>query len=504
MKRWFVLVLLLISPAWVQAADPPNIVFILIDDMGWKDMGCAGSTFYETPHIDQLARSGLRFVNAYSASPVCAPSRGAIFSGLHPARTKFTTVYHAGKEAASDDRLYEVSKQRAGKNGQNQMYEALHRHNLPSTATLFSESLRGVGYATGFFGKWHCGSHEDYRPDQRGFEVAIGYRHTHIPTARSRHWGRTFRQYGVGMEDMRDDDYVADYLTDKCIDFIQDSQEKPFVAVLSHYLVHSPIEGKLERVQYFEKKAKADQSNSGYAAMLASVDESVGRIVGCLNELGIAENTLVIFTSDNGGLSPRQTSNYPLLGGKSTCFEGGVRVPLIASWPDVIKAGQVTEERAVGMDYYPTFLEVAEVSVPADQQLDGVSLLPIFKGTQALVRRPLIFHFPHYTGSTSPYSSVVDGGWKLIEFYNDEQGRYLLFDLTKDEGEQQDLSDAYPERVGLMAKLLRDELQSMGAELPVPNPRFNVGAEGLSNRGSNYENAKTHYEGFKAVAGDTN
>jgi arylsulfatase A-like enzyme len=474
----------------VFGQNKPNIVLIIIDDMGWKDMGCSGSQYYETPNIDALAKAGIRFENGYSTSPVCAPSRGAIYTGKSPGRTKFTTVFDG--EASPDDRLYKESKQRDG-GAKNQNYEALHRHNVPKSEVFFAEELKNSGYATGHFGKWHCGIHQDYTPNKRGFQVAIGYRSKHVPTGISGHWGKTFKPYGVGLQDLKDDKYVADALTDECIDFIRNNQNKPFIAVLSHYLVHNPIQAKPELVERFRNKATTDQDNPEYAAMLASVDESLGRLVSELKKLRIEKNTLVIFTSDNGGLNSN-TSNYPLLGGKSYAFEAAMRVPFIVKWPAVVKPGQTTKERAIGTDFYPTFLDIAGIDLKPEQQIDGRSLLPVLEGKQSKNKRRLLFHYPHYTSNTSPYSTIIDGDYKLIHFYNEEAGAYLLFDLNKDPEEQNNLSDEKPEVTKQLAQLLEIELTKMGAELPTLNPNFQPNDPNLSNRKTNYEKANKDRE----------
>lgn len=481
----FIVILILGGITLFEKDDPPNIVFVLIDDMGWKDMGCSGSEYYETPNIDAMAQSGMRFINAYSSSPVCAPSRGAIFSGKNPARTKFTTVFNG--EGVSNDSLYEESKQKDG-GANNQNYEALHRHVMPNSEVLFSEVMQNIGYATGYFGKWHCGIHERYTPDRRGFQKAVGYRTKHVPTSVSGHWGKSFRQYGAGLKYLADDKYVADALTDECIKFIRTNKNEPFIAVLSHYLVHNPIQAKPELVERFENKVTTDQDNPEYAAMLYSVDQSVGRLISVLQELEIEENTMIVFTSDNGGLNSN-TSNYPLLGGKSYAFEASMRVPLIMKWPKVIKPGQVTKEYAIGMDFYPTFLEAVGIGLQPKQHADGVSLLPVLKGKKE-EERSLVFHFPHYTSNTSPFSSIIDENYKLIRFYNDTEGAYLLFDLDKDPYEQNDLSDIIPERLSLLKKLLDEELNEMNAELPYPNPNYSFKvSKKMSNRKTNYAKA---------------
>ncbi|MGC6431001.1 MAG: sulfatase [Jejuia sp.] len=469
----------------VYAQDKPNIVLVIIDDMGWKDMSCSGSAYYETPNIDKMANEGMRFTKAYSAAPVCAPSRGAIFTGKNPARTKFTTVFNG--KAAPDDRLYEVSKKRDGGNN-NQYYEALHRHNIPKNEVFFAHVLKDNGYATGFFGKWHCGIHPDYIPENRGFDVAIGYRNKHVPTAVSGHWGKTFKSYGVGLQHIEDDQYIADVLTNKCISFIERNNDKPFLAVLSHYLVHNPIQAKPELVGHFKNKTTTDQDNPEYAAMLASVDESIGRLNEKLKQLGLDENTIVVFTSDNGGLN-RNTSNYPLLGGKSYAFEAAMRVPLIVKWPKVVAPNQIANQRIVGMDFYPTFLEIAGVELIPEQHSDGESFLNILNKKPNHAQRCLVFHFPHYTGSTSPYSSIIEDDYKLIHFYNDEAGKYLLFNLKNDPYEQNDLSNKKPKLIENLALKLDLELNKMQAELPIINPNYQVENVNSSNLKSTYNKA---------------
>lgn len=486
LKNIFLVVFL--ANLFVVSGQPkPNIVLVIIDDMGWKDMGCSGSLYYETSHIDAMAADGIRFANAYSAAPVCAPSRGAIFSGKNPARTKFTTVFEG--ESSPDDRLYEESKQRDG-GANNQYYEALHRHNVPQSEIFFAEVLRDAGYATGYFGKWHCGIHKDYTPDKRGFEVAIGYRNKHVPTAVSGHWGKTFKPYGVGLETLDDDKYVADALTDECINFIQENSHKPFLAVLSHYLVHNPIQAKPELVKRFKNKATTDQDNPEYAAMLASVDKNLGRLIEELKKLGIEENTMVVFTSDNGGLNSN-TSNYPLLGGKSYAFEAAMRVPFIVQWPKRVEPGQISEQRIVGMDIYPTFLEIANINLKHKQHLDGESFLPKLKAKSITDNRRLIFHYPHYTGNTSPYSSIIEGDFKLIHFYNDEEGAYLLFNLEEDPYEQNNLSEKLPEITKKLALILKKELNKMEAEFPQANPNYNPKRKNLHNLKTTYNKAQS-------------
>ncbi|MDF7806311.1 sulfatase [Pontiellaceae bacterium B12219] len=444
----------------VVLANPPNILFIIIDDMGWKDIGISGSTFYETPHIDALAAEGMRFTNAYSAAPVCTPSRGAIYSGKCPARTQYTAVYNG--KAGPDDRLQKKSKY-SGEWDEN--FEALHRHALPAGEFILPQALAAGGYATGFFGKWHIGECEGFQPDDRGFDVAKGYRTSYVPTSRSGHWMKTFQQYGANLEGADPDAYVADVLTEECIDFITANKDKSWLAVLSHYLVHTPIQPKPEKMEHYRKKPETDQKNPGYASMVESVDESVGRVLEALEKLNLEKDTLVIFTSDNGGLTPNSTSNYPLLGGKSFPFEAAMRVPFIVKWPGKIKPG-ISEERIVGTDIYPTMLSAAGLPLRPEQHVDGVDLMPVLTQQARLEDRPIIIHYPHYTHATGPFSSIVSRDWKLIRFYNDSEGAYLLYNLADDPNEQTDLAATHPEKVTDLSSRLALALTEMKAEMP--------------------------------------
>lgn len=447
-----------------RTSKKPNILLILIDDMGWKDLGCSGSTYYETPHIDQMASQGMRFLNAYSSSPVCSPSRGAILTGKNPGRTKFSAVWNG--PAGPDDRLYDASKYQGQRD---QFLEARSRRALPKAEVLFSQALAEGGYTTGFFGKWHCGECPGYYPDERGFHVAKGYRTRKVGTSKSGHWMKTFHKFAANLDGVDKDAYVPEVLTEQCVDFINENKDKPFLAVLSHYLVHSPIQPKPDKLERYKKKPTTDQNNPGYSAMVESVDDSVARVLQCIKELELDQNTFVIFTSDNGGLTPKNTSNYPLMGGKSFSFEAGMKVPFIVRWPGKIKPG-VSSERIIGMDIYPTILGASGLSPRPDQHMDGIDLMPLISEKRNLPDRPLVFHFPHYTSHTGPYSSIIEDDWKLIRFYNDEQGAYLLYHLAEDPNEQNDLAKTHAEMRDALAQKLNTLLEEMGAEMPRVNP----------------------------------
>ena len=442
----------------------PNILLILIDDMGWKDISCAGSPYYETTNIDKLASDGIRFLNAYSPAPVCTPTRGAIFSGKCPARTQLTTVFNG--PAGPDSRLYDKSKYRGEKD---QYLEARHRHALPETEVIIPQAFAEAGYKTAFFGKWHIGECPGYYPDERGFDVAKGYRIKQ--DVKRSHWMKDFAETAANMTGSDLDAYVSDVLTSQCASFITDNRDKPWMAVLSHYLVHNPVQPKPDKLEIYEKKQTTDQNNPGYAAMVESVDESVGRLIQTIRELGLEHNTIVIFTSDNGGLTPNNTSNYPLMGGKSFPFEAGMKVPFIVKWPDKIKPG-TTQQRIIGMDIYPTMLGAAGLPLRPDQHVDGLNLMPLLTKSETLKKRPIIFHFPHYTHATGPFSSIIVEDWKLIRFYNDEQGGYLLYNLGVDPDEQNNLADVNVKIRDKLLSQLETSLEEMRAELPTPNPGY--------------------------------
>jgi len=480
----FLVLMGLLSDMAIHAQDnqsnkpQPNILFILIDDMGWKDISIAGSSYFETPNIDKLALQGVRFLNAYSPAPVCTPSRGAIFSGKSPARTKLTTVFKG--PAGPDDRLHDKSKY-SGE--QDQFLEARHRHVLPITEVLMPQALAEAGYKTGFFGKWHIGELPGYYPDNRGFQVAKGYRlETHSTKS---HWMQDFGPDTANMETADKDAYVADALTSECVQFIKENKDQPWMAVLSHYLVHSPVQAKPEKLAKYKNKATTDQTNPGYASMVESVDESVGLLMETINNLGLEENTLVIFTSDNGGYTPKNTSNYPLMGGKSFPFEAGMKVPFIIKWPGKISPG-VSEERIVGTDIYPTVLAAAGAAQRPDQHADGQNLMPLLTKYKALKKRPIIFHFPHYSHATGPFSAIIEDNWKLIHFYNDEHGAFLLYDLANDPEEQLNLADTQVKMRKKLVKQLDKSLLEMKAEMPTPNPDFNSDAEDIKRKHLKY------------------
>ncbi len=434
-----------------------------MDDLGWKDLGYTGSTYYETPNIDRLAASGMYFTQAYSAAPLCAPSRGAVVTGRTPARNKYTNVLYHDNHSTNDDALHEQSKEFGIGN---QHLEGAHRHALGKENVLFAEKLLAAGYKTAYLGKWHNGWFDGYKPEDRGYNYVAGTAYEafydHVITKES-------LKNVYNLPEAKEGDYLADLLTNRAIDFIDKNKDQPFMLHLAHYLVHGPVTPKTAFLSKYENKDGNDQHNPKYATMVEAMDESVGNILDKLSALNLLENTLILFTSDNGGLTlGGLTSNYPLRGGKSFAYEGGTRVPFIASWLNKIKPNQSNDTRIIGTDIYPTILAAAGLPLDDKQHIDGKNLLPTLLNQASLEERPLYFHFPHYTHATSPFSSIIEGDYKLIRYYNDAEGRYALFDLKQDVSEENDLSTEKPELVKKLDEQLTKLLDAADAEYPIP------------------------------------
>jgi arylsulfatase A-like enzyme len=426
-------------------AAPPNLVFVLVDDLGWTDLGCFGSTYYETPNIDRLASQGMRFTDAYSACTVCSPSRASIMTGQYPARLHITDWIDGHKRPFAKLKVPDWTMRLAPE--------------IPNLA----RTLKAAGYATACVGKWHLGPPECW-PDKQGFDLnAGGCDKGHQPSY--------FSPYKIPtLKDGPDGEFLPERLTAEAVAFIEANRDRPFFLYLPHYAVHTPIDSKKEvREKY---KAKQDKSNPhrnpGYAALIESVDDSVGRLLAKLDELRLAENTVVVFTSDNGGLLGC-TSNAPLRAGKGSAYEGGVRVPLIVRWPGAVKPGVVCSAPVVGADFFPTLLAMAGVPAPAGHAVDGESLVPLLKQSGAPARDALYWHYPHYhPGGATPYGAVRSGDFRLVEFYED--GRVELYNLKDDIGETRDLAAAMPEKAAALRRQLHDWRARVGAQMPAPNP----------------------------------
>jgi len=447
---------------------PPNFVFILVDDLGWADIGCYGSDLHETPNIDRLARQGMRFTDAYAAAPVCSPTRASIMTGKCPARLHITIWYEASANPPQGQRLIPPVTQ----------------GNLPHEQVTIAEVLKEAGYCTAHVGKWHLGDAGHY-PETQGFDVNVGGTFWGAPAtffypyASSSRWGGEFR-YVPHLEFGSEGEYLTDRLTNEAIGILNKVKDKPFFLNLCYHTVHTPIEGKPELVEYYKNKVKPDMhhQNYEYAAMVHSLDENVGRILARLNELGIAERTVVFFSSDNGGFINKYetktvTDNYPLRSGKGSLYEGGVRVPLIVKWPGVTQPGSTSGEPVSSIDFYRTILDIS--TRPGDAkhnaEVDGQSLAPLLKDPDARLKRDsLYWHYPHYYPTTSPASSIRQGDWKLLEYFEDR--RVELYNLKNDLSEQNDLSTQMPDKAQELRSRLQAWRKAMNAQLPTPNPKY--------------------------------
>ncbi len=444
---WFALAIASGSVAAEPVAAPgPNIVFLLIDDMGWPDLGCYGNRYNETPHIDQLAAQGMRFTDFY-ATPVCSSTRSTIQSGQNSARTGITDFI------PGHWRPFE------------KLIVAPIDHHLAPGIKTPGDALKAAGYATGYFGKWHLGNENTHGPQHRGYDVTAGT------------LGKDFRR---GRQGRPAGPKRIDLLTDQTLWFIEQNRERPFFVTLSHHAVHIPLEATPEAVQKYREKPKPDDrvNHPVYAAMTENLDQSIGRIAQKLDELELAERTVVIVASDNGGLRKIYTgvgevvsSNAPLRDEKGTIYEGGIRVPMIVRWPGVVKPGTVCAEPTTTADLLPTFCEIAGAKLP-DQPIDGASLVSLLKKPDAkLARDAIFFHYPHYHHSR-PAGAVRSGDWKLIEFFDDRS--LELYNLRDDLGESRNVAMLKPNKTRGLRTLLRAWQRSIGARMPSVNPKHDA------------------------------
>lgn len=455
----------------------PNILFILLDDFGWRDLRCYGSEFYETPNLDKLAQEGMIFTDAYASCPVCSPSRASIMSGKYPARVGVTDFI--------------------GGNSCGKLLSTPYTHELPLEECSLASALREGGYRTWHVGKWHLGT-RPYYPDQHGFDVNLG----------GCAWGMPkygyFSPYGIEtLEEGPEGEYLTDRLTDEAIKLIREPSDKPFFLNLWHYTVHLPFEAKEKDIARFEEKARRMgldkinaleecenfppshkahlritrrrlQSDPVYAAMIYNMDWNIGRLLKALEESGQMDNTLIVFTSDNGGLATAEgspTCNYPLSEGKGWMYEGGVREPLIVKWPGVVQAGTICHVPVTSPDFYPTLLEAAGLPLRPKQHVDGVSLMPLLKGADELDRDAIFWHYPHYGNQGgSPGCSIRMGDYKLIEFFEDH--RVELYQLREDLSEHHNLAAEMPDLVARMRSRLQAWLVDVQAKIPQHDPNY--------------------------------
>ena len=444
-----------------------NVVIILADDLGWKDLGCYGSEFYETPNLDRLAREGMRFTDAYASACVCSPTRASLLTGKSPARLHLTD-WLPGRPDSSLQKLHSPKMETC----------------LASMENTLAEALQKAGYATASVGKWHLGKLSESWPEQHGFDFQIAGSGKGNP-------GSYFSPYQLpNLSDGPAGEYLTDRLTDEALRFVRQNREKPFLLYLPFYAVHTPLQAKAglekkykEKAATFSKGKQKDfltdlgrevrqvQNHPTYAAMVENMDENVGRLLGELKTLGLEQNTVVIFTSDNGGLSTSEgtpTSNVPLRAGKGWPYEGGVRVPLIVRWPEVTKEGSVCHEPVISADLFPTTLAAAGLGTDGSEDLDGANLLPVLRGGK-IPERPLFWHYPHYSNQGgAPNGAVRLGEWKLIEWYEDM--RVELYNLKLDVSEKKNLAFDKPELVNSLRNRLHEWRQEVNAQMPTDNP----------------------------------
>jgi arylsulfatase A-like enzyme len=450
------LVLFGFVPPPISAADRPNVILIVLDDFGWRDLGCYGSTFHRTPNLDRLAAGGLRFTDAYAACPVCSPTRAALMTGKYPARLNLTD-WLPGRADRPDQRLLRPAI----------------RQGLPLEEVTLAEVLKAAGYATGHVGKWHLGG-TGFEPQRQGFDLNVAGDHTGTPLSYFAPFQRNGR-FMPGLEQAPDGEYLTDRLTDEAERFIEANKDRPFFLYLPHYAVHIPLRAKQELINKYRSDGQAGrQSNPIYAAMIESVDAGVGRLLKRLDELKLTDKTLVIFTADNGGLCTAEgpntpaTINSPLREGKGYLYEGGVRVPLIVRGPGVAKPGTTSDVPASSIDLFPTVL--AACGLASDAKPDGVSLVPVLRGGR-LDRDALFWHYPHYANQGGrPGSAVRAGDYKLIEFF--ETNRRELYDVRRDTGETRNLIADQPDIARALTERLATWRQSVGARMMRPNPDY--------------------------------
>ena len=433
-----------------EAAQPLNIVLILADDLGWTDLACFGSKLYETPNIDRLAKDGVKFTQAYSACTVCSPTRAALLTGKYPGRLHITDWIPGLPPENPKLLVPEWTKF------------------LPLEEVSLGRAFKSAGYATASIGKWHLGG-EAYWPDKHGFDLNIAG--TEAPSPKT-----YFAPYAIStLPEGPAGEYLTDRLAVEADKFLEQHKDKPFFLYLPHFAVHLPVQGKKDLVKKYRAKMTSSlaQTNAGYAAMIESLDDAVGSVRRKLDELKLADKTVVIFASDNGGRVPT-TSNLPLRVGKGSCYEGGTRVPLIVYWPGVTKRDAVCDTPVISMDLYPTLLEIAGQSAAAKKGIDGVSLVPLLRNSGKLKRDELFWHYPHYQhyqlGGTTPYGAIRKGDFKLIEFFDDM--RVELYNLKEDIGEQHNLAIEMPKKVEELRNRLHEWRKEIGAQMPTRNPKY--------------------------------
>ena len=456
--------ILLSLPAASANDRPPNVLLILADDLGWSDLSCYGADLHETPHLDRLASQGVRFTQAY-ASPVCSPTRAAIMTGKDPARLHMTVWYEQSKRSVRDRPLIPPTTV----------------SDLPFAERTLAEALRPAGYLTAHVGKWHLGAASHY-PEAQGFDANVGGTFWGAPPTfffpYRGPWSNSDEyRYVPGLDFGEPGEYLTDRLTDEALRIIDRAGDRPFYLNLWYHTVHTPIEAKAELVDRYRAKLSPGlvHRNPAYAAMVHSLDANVGRLLDGLDARGLADDTLVVFLSDNGGYineyrGDTVTSNHPLRSGKGSLYEGGIRVPMIVRTPGAShSAGTALDTPVTVMDLLPTILDLTGVEDPDPPPIDGRSFAPLLSGeADGPLHDALYWHFPHYYPTTTPVGAIREGDWKLLEYFED--GRVELFDLASDPGEARNLAADRPDLADRLRRRLSDWRASVDAQMPEPNP----------------------------------
>ncbi|MBW1890445.1 MAG: sulfatase [Deltaproteobacteria bacterium] len=441
-------------------AKKPNIVLLLIDDLGHKDLGCYGSTFYETPVLDRLATQSMLFTNAYSACPVCSPTRASLMTGKDTARVGFT------------GHITKIGRHRYPKTGR--IIPPADRMFLPIEEVTIANALKPAGYKSASIGKWHLGD-KDYWPEKQGFDLNIaGWTHGSPPA-----YFYPYEKPGSGwnasiptLKGGKPGEYLTDRLTDETIKFIDENKNNPFFVYLTHYAVHTPLQAPKPLIQKYTEKLKTDKSqfNATYAAMIESVDTNFGRVLDKLDQLNLTDNTIIIVASDNGGLA-KVTNNQPLRAGKGYLYEGGIRVPFFVKWPGKVKPGTVCDTPVTSEDIYPTIMDMVGPDAKPHKNIDGLSLAKVLTGNGKLNSRTLYWYYPHYSPQSKvPGSAVRDGDYKLIEYY--DPVKVELYNLKEDISEKTNLAQKMPAKVKQLQNKLKNHLKNCKAITHTPNPKY--------------------------------
>ena len=456
------------------SAPPPNIVVVLVDDLGWMDLGCQGSDYYRTPNIDRLAATGMRFTDGYASCAVCSPTRAALMTGRSPARLGITDWIRAEFQLSA--RQWPNVRNKFGYHrptgGNRELLTPVNELLLPHSEITIAEMLKPLGYTSAYIGKWHLGG-AGHLPVDQGFDENYGgWDYGQPPSYFDPYVNLPRLPMGIPTLTPREPgEYLTDREADEAVGFIRRNKERPFLLYMANYAVHTPIQAKPELVAAYERLQDGEgQDDPVYAAMVQSVDDAVGRILDTLDQTGLADQTMIVFTGDNGGLDRRgrPTENAPLRSGKGYAYEGGLRTPWIVRWPGVTNPGSVSSQPIASIDLLPTIAAAVGTRPPADRAVDGIDLGPALRG-DPLLGRALVWHFPHYRHGpgNDPYSVIRRGDWKLIRFYDPRKTE--LYNLAVDLGEQNDLASLESDMVERLELALDEELREAGARLPVPN-----------------------------------